>query len=179
MNMTFVVRTPFEPAAMVPALRQAVSDIDPNLPLANIRSVEQYLDMQVEYSRAYAVLLGLFAGVATLLAAIGLHGIMAHTVAQRTREIGIRMALGASLRQIVALIARQAIPLVALGLLLGLSGALVLTRLLSDLLWQVTPTDPLTFTMVALLLLLVASVACVVPTWRAVRVNVNLTLRQE
>ncbi len=179
MLMTFVVRTPSGETAMVPALRQAVSDVDPNLPLVNLRSVEQYLDMQVEYSRAYAVLLGLFAAIATVLAAIGLYGSMAYTVAQRTREIGIRMALGAGLRQIAVLIARQAVPLVGLGLLLGLSGALALTRLLSDLLWQVTPTDPLTFSIVAVVLLVVATVACAVPTWRAIRVSTVLTLRQE
>jgi putative ABC transport system permease protein len=179
MQITFVVRTSNANPTMMPALRQAVSEIDPNLPLANVRSVEQYLDMQVAYPRAYAVLLGLFAAVATLLAAIGLYGTMAYTVAQRTREIGIRMALGAGLRQIVVLIARQAVPLVGLGLLLGLLGALILTRLLSAQLWHVTPTDPLTFTMVALLLLVVAILACVVPTWRAIRVNSILTLRQE
>ena len=113
-----------------------------------------------------------------MLAAIGLYGIIAYTVAQRTREIGIRMALGAGLRQVVVLIARQAAPIVGLGLMLGVSGALVLTRLLSAYLWQVTPSDPLTFIVVALLLVLVAILACIVPTWRAIRVNAVLTLRQ-
>jgi ABC-type antimicrobial peptide transport system permease subunit len=147
--------------------------------VANVRPAEQYLDLQVQYPRAYAVLLGLFAAVATLLAAVGLYGIMAYTVTQRTREIGIRMALGAGLNQIALLIGRQAVPLVGLGLLLGLLGAFAMTRLLTSELWQVTPTDPLTFTVVALLLLLVACVACVMPTWRAIRVNAILALRQE
>jgi putative ABC transport system permease protein len=125
------------------------------------------------------MLLGLFAFVATLLAAVGIYGIMAYAVEQRTREIGIRMALGADGWRVLRLMIRQAIWMTAAGLALGLGGALALTRFISSELWEVQSTDPATFVGVSLLLIAVALLACLVPTRRAVQVDPTIALRYE
>jgi ABC-type antimicrobial peptide transport system permease subunit len=121
----------------------------------------------------------LFAFVATLLAAVGIYGIMAYAVEQRTREIGIRMALGAGGREVLRLIVGQAVWMIAAGLALGLAGALALTRFLSSELWEVQSTDPATFAAVSLILIVVALLACLVPTHRAVQVDPSIALRYE
>ncbi len=141
MQMTFVYRTAGEPMAMLPAMRQAIREIDPNKPLVDPKTVEQYLAEQIQYPRYYSMLLGLFAAVATVLAAVGIYGVMAYAVAQRTREIGIRVALGASGRDVLKLVLGQALILIAAGLALGLGGAIALTRYLSSELWEVKATD--------------------------------------
>jgi putative ABC transport system permease protein len=156
-----------------------VAEMDPNRPLADPKTVEQYMAQQVEYPRYYSMLLGLFAGVALVLAAVGIYGVMAYAVAQRTREIGIRMALGAAQRDVLKLVVRQAIFLIAGGLALGLAGAAALTRYLSSELWEVTATDPITFGVVSMLLVSVAVVACLVPAQRAIRVDPTIALRYE
>ncbi len=125
------------------------------------------------------LMLGMFAFVATMLAAIGIYGVMAYSVAQRTREIGIRMALGASAREIVLSVGRQALALIVAGLLLGLAGSFAVTRLIASQLWGVTPTDPATFAAVTLLLVLVALLACFIPARRAMRVDPTVALRTE
>jgi putative ABC transport system permease protein len=125
------------------------------------------------------MLLGLFSGVALVLASVGIYGVMAYAVAQRTREIGIRMALGAGRSEVMKLIVRQAILLVAGGLVLGLTGAKALTRYLSSELWEVTPTDPVTLGAVSVLLVSVAVIACMVPALRAIRVDPTIALRYE
>src|SRR5438045_8730285 len=117
------------------------------------------------------MLLGLFAFVATLLAAVGIYGVMSYAVEQRTREIGIRMALGAGGWQVLRLIVRQAIWMIVAGLVLGIAGAIVLTRFISSELWEVPSTDPATFAGLSLLLIAVALIACLVPTRRAVQVD--------
>jgi putative ABC transport system permease protein len=177
--MTFVVRTAGEPMALMPAMRKAVREIDPNRPLVDPKTVEQYMAEDVQYPRYYSMLLSLFAGVAMALAAVGIYGVMAYAVAQRTREIGIRMALGAAGRDVSMLIVRQALPLVLGGLVLGLAGAAALTRFLSSELWEVTGADPATFTAVSIALICVAAIACMIPTYRAVRVDPLIALRHE
>jgi putative ABC transport system permease protein len=177
--MTFVLRTAGEPMALMPAMRKAVREIDPNRPLVDPKTVEQYMAEDVQYPRYYSMLLGLFAAVAMALAAVGIYGVMAYAVAQRTREIGIRMALGAAGRDVSMLIVRQALPLVAGGLILGLAGAAALTRFLSSELWEVTATDPATFTAVSIALVCVAAIACLIPTYRAVRVDPLIALRHQ
>jgi putative ABC transport system permease protein len=179
LQMTFVLRTAGDPMSMLPAIRKVVAEIDPNRPLADPKTVEQYMAQEVEYPRYYSMLLGLFAFVAMVLAAVGIYGVMAYAVAQRTREIGIRMALGAGQRDVLKLVVRQAIFLILGGLILGLAGATALTRYLSSELWEVKATDPITFAAVSMLLISVAVIACLVPTLRAVRVDPTVALRYE
>ncbi len=179
MSMTYLYRTSGEPMALLPAMRHAVAQIDPNRPLVDPKPIEQYLAEQVQYPRYYSMLLGLFAAVATVLAAVGIYGVMAYAVAQRTREIGIRMALGAGGRDVLKLVLGQALILIAAGLALGLGGAIALTRYLSSELWEVKATDPITFASVSLALVAVAVTACLIPTRRAVQVDPTVALRYE
>lgn len=177
--MTFVLRTAGEPLALMPAMRKAVREIDPNRPLADPKTVEQYMAEDVQYPRYYSMLLSLFAGIALALAAVGIYGVMSYAVAQRTREIGIRMALGAAGRDVCMLVVHYALPLVLGGLIFGLAGAAALTRFLSSELWGVTATDLATFTAVSIALVCVSAAACMIPTWRATRVDPLIALRHE
>jgi putative ABC transport system permease protein len=161
------------------SIRQAVAEVDHNKPVASIRTVQDYLDQQVQYVRLYVLLLGIFGAVAAGLAAIGIYGVMAYSVAERTREIGIRMALGASARDVLKRVILQALLLLSIGLTLGLTGSFALTRYLKSALYEVTATDPATYFGVSLLLTVVAMFACVVPTRRAVLVNPTVALRYE
>lgn len=179
LQMTYVFRTAGEPLAMVPALRKAVNEIAPNRPLVDVKTVEQSLSQQIQYPRYYSMLLSLFAAIATALAAVGIYGVMAYSVVQRTREIGIRMALGAGGWDVLRLVVGQALVLIVSGLVLGLGGVIGLTRFLSSELWEVTATDPLTFGAVSVVLTAVAMAACLVPTRRAVRVDPTIALRAE
>ena len=178
-GMFFILRTAGKPESIVPAMRRAVAEVDPNKPAGNIRTVEDYLDRQVQYLRLYILLLGIFGAVAAVLAAIGIYGVMAYSVAERTREIGIRVALGAGGREVLALVARQAAIVISIGLALGLGGSFALTRLLKSALVEVTATDPSTYSVVALALAAVAVLACLVPTRRAIAVDPTIALRYE
>lgn len=178
-GMVFILRTSGNPIGLAASIREAVAEVDHNKPVANILTVENYLDQQVQYVRLYVLLLGIFGGVAAGLAAIGIYGVMAYAVAERTREIGIRMALGASARDVLKLVTLQALLLVSIGLALGLSGSFALTRYLKSALYEVTATDPATYIAVSLLLTIVAVIACLVPTRRAVSVNPTVALRYE
>ena len=178
-GMFFVLRTSAKPMTMVPSVRQAVAEVDHNKPVANIRTVEDYLDAQVQYVRLYVLLLGIFGAIAAGLAAIGIYGVMAYSVAERTREIGIRMALGANASHVFRLVLFHAAVLFSIGLILGLAGSLVLTRYLKSALYEVTATDPSTFIAVSILLAVVSLLACMIPTRRAVSVNPTEALRYE
>jgi putative ABC transport system permease protein len=178
-QLTFLLRTQGDPMSLLPALRRAVAEIDPNRPLGDPRPLEGHLAEQLQYPRYYSMLLGLFAFVATSLAAVGIYGIMAYAVEQRTREIGIRMALGADGWRVLRLMIRQAAWMTAAGLALGLAGATALTRFISSELWEVQSADPATFVGVSLLLIAVALLACLVPTRRAVQVDPTIALRYE
>jgi len=177
--MAFVMRTDGDPMMLAPAVRRAVADIDRSKPAGNIRTVEQYLGQQSRGLQIYASLLAIFGLAAGLLAALGIYGVMAYTVAQRTREIGIRMALGAGGGRVMRLVTVRALMLIAIGLVLGLGGALGLTRVLARELYQVSPTDPLTFILVTVALTVVALVACLIPTRRAMTVDPTVALRYE
>jgi putative ABC transport system permease protein len=177
--MYFILRTSGNPKGMIPAMRNALSEVEPDKAPGNIRTVVEYLDRQVQYDRMYMLLLGIFGGIATVLAAIGIYGVMAYAVAERTREIGIRMALGASSGNVLKLVVRRAFILVGIGLVLGLGGAFALTRVISSALWEVKATDPLTYASVSFLLVLVALCACIIPTQRAVSVDPTVALRHE
>ena len=179
LQLTFLLRTQGDPMRILPAARKAIAELDPNRPLSNVRTEEDLLGIQVQYPRYYSMLLSLFAFVATVLAAVGIYGVMAYAVEQRTREIGIRMALGAGGWDVLSLVLRQGVWLVAAGLIVGIGGALALTRFISSELWEVEATDPLTFVSVSLLLVAVAILACLIPTRRAVRVDPTIALRYE
>jgi putative ABC transport system permease protein len=156
-----------------------MADLDPNQPIANVKTVEQYLDQQLEEPRYYMMLLGIFAAVATVLAAVGIYGVMAYSVAQRTHEIGIRMALGARPSDALRLVLWNALMLVWIGLGVGIAGSLLLTQLIKSLLWGVTATDPITFVSVSLMIIVVALCAGLIPTRRAMKVDPNVALRYE
>jgi putative ABC transport system permease protein len=177
--MVLVVRTATEPQALIAALRREVRAVDKDLPLANIATLEQLLGKTVAQRRLTMLLLGAFAAVALALAALGVYGLMSYAVAQRQHEMGIRLALGARAADVIGLIVGEGMALALLGLALGLAAALGLTRLMASLLFGVTPGDPATFAAVALLLTLVALLACWLPAWRAAKVDPLVALRYE
>jgi putative ABC transport system permease protein len=178
-TMTLVLRAAGDPLALVPALRGAVRALDADLPLFNLRRFEQLRDDSIAPQRLQTLLLGLFAVVALALAALGIYGMLAYSVSQRAREIGVRMALGAQARDVSRLVVIQGMRLASLGVALGLLAAFALTRLLETLLFGVSPTDPLTFGAVTLLLIGVALVACWIPARRATKVDPLVALRAE
>ena len=177
--MTFVLRTDGDPAAIAPAVQREIRALDPNQPISDVRTMEQVMSEAVSRSRFNTLLLALFAGLATLLSAVGIFGVMNYSVALRTREIGLRLAIGAQPRQVLLLVLRQGLLLTVIGLVLGLGASLALTRLLSGLLFGVTAVDTSTFATISLLLLLVSLLACYLPARRAMRIDPMLALRYE
>jgi predicted permease len=175
----FALRTAVEPLSLVPAVRKTVSDLDNNLPVYDVKTQTERIERLLFNERLLARLASLFGLLALILACIGLYGLLAYEVARRTREIGIRSALGAQRRDVLALIGRQGLALVACGALLGVAGALGITRSLSSLLYGVTPSDPLTFGGVCALLIAVGLAACYIPARRATRVDPMVALRYE
>jgi putative ABC transport system permease protein len=178
-SMTLILRTSVEPESLAAAARREILAIDKDQPVADVRTMESWLAESVARTRFGTLLLGGFAGLALLLAAIGIYGVMSHSVTQRQSEIGLRMALGAQARDVLLLVIRQGLTLVLVGVALGLLGALALTRVLSSLLYGVSATDPLTFAGIALLLLAVSWVACYIPASRAARVDPQIAMRYD
>jgi predicted permease len=176
---TLVLRTDADPAALAPAARAAVWSIDKAVAIANVVTMEAAVDKQLAAPRFQLTLLGGFALVALLLAAAGIYGVMSYAIAGRTKEIGLRMTLGAQRRDVLAMVLGQAMRRVALGAAAGLAGALLLTRLMSNLLYGVRPTDPLTFGLVSLVLVGAALLASYLPARRATRINPVIALRQD
>ncbi|MES2522258.1 MAG: ABC transporter permease [Gemmatimonadota bacterium] len=174
-----VVRTTGDPAAMVPSVRAAIHGIDRDLPLANIRTMEKMIDDSMGQRRLSTTLLGIFSAIALLLATIGIYGVMAYTVSQRQRELGIRMALGSTRDRVLRLVLRQGMQLAMAGVVIGLVGAYALTRVVESQLYGVEATDPTTFVVVTALLTGVALVASLVPAMRATRVDPVVALREE
>jgi putative ABC transport system permease protein len=177
MNLT--LRTRRAPAEITRALRAELDQLDKDLPIEKVSTLTQLMDSAVAQRRLSVQLLGGFAGMALLLTAIGIYGVLAYNVGQRSREIGIRMALGARQRDVVKLVLGEGMILIGIGALAGLGGALALTRLLRSLLFGITATDPLTYFLVPLFLMGVALVACFIPARRAARVNPMEALRNE
>ena len=178
-ELSVVVRSDGATATVLAAARQVVRDLDPELAVYDARALEQLVAESIAQRRFYALLLAAFAVVALALAAIGIYGVIAYSVQQRRREIGIRVALGATPDRVVALIARQALLLVVVGTVVGLAGAAALTRVLRGLLFGVSATDPVTFAAVPVLLVVVAVVACILPARRALAVDPATSIRAE
>ena len=178
-QMNIVLRSSRPIEALAPAIRRAVATRDPGLPIVRMRTMEDVFGESVTRQRFLSQLLGLFAGVALLLSAVGTYGILAYLVTERQREIGIRMALGAGRGQVVRLVLGQGLTMAVLGIVVGVVGALALSRLMTSLLYGVSPADPLTFGAVAAVIAAVALAACVVPTRRATRVDPLTAIRAE
>jgi putative ABC transport system permease protein len=178
-SMTLAVRTAGEPASVVSAIRGIVREQDPDLALADIKTMDEVVSRSVAQRRLLATLLGIFAAAALVLAAVGIYGVIAYSVTQRTQEIGIRLALGAQRSDVLRLVVGQAAALALAGILIGAAGAALLTRLMTDLLFGVKPFDPLTFGAVAALLGSIALLASYLPGRRATRVDPVVALRAE
>ena len=177
--MTLVIRTDGDPLSLAPAARGVVHELDPTQPVSDVRSMSQVMAVTTARARFNTVLLTIFAGLATILAAVGIFGVMSYSLSLRTREIGLRMALGAQQRQVQMLMLRQGLVLTLLGTAIGVVGALSLRRLISSLLFGVDPADPLTFTIIVLLLIVVSLIACYLPARRATRIDPLTALRSE
>jgi predicted permease len=176
---TIVVRTNDDPLKSVAAVRNVFRSIDRDQPLYGIRTLEQVVSNSIVSQRFNVILLGIFAAVALILAGIGLYGVMSYSVAQRTHEIGVRMALGARVSDVLWLVTRQGMTLALTGVALGLGASFALTRSMVNLLFGVSPTDRTTFAAIALLLIVVALVACLIPALRATKVDPLIALRYE
>ncbi len=178
-SMTVVLRTAADPTSVVPVLKKEVRAVDPDQPIAKIMTVESVLADSVALPRFRTLLLGVFAALALLLAAVGIYGVVSYTVSQRTREIGLRVALGAARGTILRMVFRQGISLALGGVCCGLAAAFGLTRLLSGMLYGVGATDPATFAEVSVVLIVVAAAASYLPARRALRVDPVVALREE
>jgi len=176
-GMYFVLRTSVEPLSIVPALKSAVAEVDRTTPVADVRTAEETIDNEVRNLRLYMVLLGVFGAVAIVLAATGIYAVMAYSISERTREIGIRIALGAGSQDVLSMVFRQATFIIGIGLIVGLVGASALSRVLRTVLYDITATDPATYAAVSVVLLLTATIACFIPTRRAVSVDPTVSLK--
>jgi putative ABC transport system permease protein len=177
--MNLLVRTEGEPQSIVPAVRNIVAALDPRLPVFNVRTLDEQVRAATAQERAVATLTSLFGALALLLAAIGIYGMMAYTITQRTREIGLRMALGAQRADVLRLVVRQGMLLVLIGVAIGMAASFALMRLLDSLLFGVSATDPLTFAGSSLLLVVAAMMACWIPALCATKVDPLTALRHE
>ena len=175
----FVARTSANPAAMLPALRHAIWSVDKDAPITDVYTMDQIVSDSVAEPRYQAVLLGSFGGLGLILAMVGIYGVISYSVTQRTREIGVRMALGAQPHSVLRMILREGMFLAAAGIVAGIGGALALGRVLRSLLFEIKPTDPATFISVSITLALVAFAACYLPARRAMKVDPIVALRYE
>ena len=177
--MSLVIRSPRDGSTLAPEVRQAIWSVDRNQPVLRVATVQQLVEKSAVERRFALTLFEAFALVALSLAAIGIYGVLSGSVAERTREIGVRSALGASQREILALVLRQGLALTGVGVLIGLSGAIAATRVLATLLFGISRLDPVTYASVVTLLLAVSTLACWFPAWRAAGVDPSITLRAE
>jgi predicted permease len=178
-RMTITAKTAGDPANLVGAVRGEVTAVDANLPMGSITTMQGALDRSIARDRFAMFLVGLFGTLALLLASVGIYGVLSYTVAQRTRELGIRMALGASQRTVLTYVLRQSITLIAIGAGGGIAGALLLTRVMASQLYGVTARDPITFVTATVVLSAVALLASYVPAARATRVDPITALRHD
>jgi ABC-type antimicrobial peptide transport system permease subunit len=178
-SMTLVVRAAGDPRAMLAPVRQAVAALDPRLPLFDVKTMTEHLGIALFPARLASSVLGAFGLLALLLAAIGLYGVVAYAVSQRTREIGLRIAIGARPVDVLRLVVGQGMRLALIGMMLGMAAALAVTRLITNLLFGLSPTDPVTLLGIALLLALATLLACWLPARRAASVDPMVALRHE
>jgi putative ABC transport system permease protein len=178
-EMAIVVRSTVEPESVAPALRQAVAEVDSTVPVSAVRTMENIKSQSVTQPRFNLFLLGLFGTIALLLSAAGIYGVTSYTVTQRTHELGIRVALGAQVRDVLKLVLGQGMAVIGIGLVIGLAAAFALMRLMRSLLFGVGENDPLTFVAITLVLFFVALLACYVPARRATKVDPLTALRYE
>jgi putative ABC transport system permease protein len=174
-----VLRASTDPARLAGSVRQAMRDVERTLPIYNVRTMDEVFAGTVATQRVVLLLLGVFASLALLLAAVGLYGVLSYSVGQRTREFGVRLAIGATPRTLLTHVLRGGFRLAALGLAFGLAGALLLARLMQSLLYDVSPYDPISIGAAAVLLLAVGLFACWLPARRATRVDPVIALRAE
>jgi putative ABC transport system permease protein len=177
--MDLVVRTGGSPEALLPAIRQKVREIDSQLALANVRTMDQWVSNGASQPRLNTLLLSVFAFVALLIASIGIYGVLAYSVSQRTGELGLRMALGATSKSVLGIIVGEGMKVASIGIGAGLLGGLAVGRAVSSLVFGVPVHDPATFAIIALVLTSVAFAACVIPAFRASRVDPLVALRHE
>jgi putative ABC transport system permease protein len=178
-GLTLHVRTVNNPADTMPGIRREVQTLDPDLPLFRLRTMNEHMGVALIEQRMSALLLGIFGLLALILASVGLYGVMAYSVSQRTRELGIRMALGANPGGILKLILKQGLRLTLIGLTIGLAGSFALTRFLASQLYNVSATDLITFALASSVLTVVALLASFIPAWRAARVDPLVALRYQ
>ena len=178
-TMNVVLRTTLPPASLSQTLQRLVRDVDPAVPIVRLREMNAVFEESIRRPRLLAQLLGAFAGLALLLAAVGTYGVLSYMATERRREIGIRIALGAARSSVLALVMKQGLQLTIIGVVVGLAGALGLNRLIGSVLFGVQPTDPTTLTAVTMTITLVAAGACWLPAWRASRLDPNVVLRAD
>jgi putative ABC transport system permease protein len=180
LHENLVLRTSLgRPAGLVASVKQAIANIDPDQPISSIRSMQEILGASLGDWRFYMQLLGIFASVAILLAAVGIYGVMSYSVNERTHEIGIRIALGAQPADVLKLVTKMGLKLTCIGVVVGAALALGLARLITTFLYGVKPSDPITYVAVALALAAVAFLACYIPARRATKVDPMVALRYE
>jgi putative ABC transport system permease protein len=177
--LVVTIRSPLDQNTLLSAVQREVKTLDANLPVSNVKMMEEVVAESLATRRFVLLLFGLFAGLALVLATVGIYGVLSVSVSQRTRELGIRMALGATARDVGRLIVRQGLKLVLSGIVIGVLSALALQRVIGKLLFGISPTDPLTFTVIALLLIGVALLTCWIPARRATKVDPLTALRSE
>jgi putative ABC transport system permease protein len=175
----FLVRTPANPLAMIDAVKQQIWSVDKNAPITDVKTMDAIVAESVAEPKFRTLLLGSFGALGLILAMVGIYGVISYSVTQRTDEIGLRLALGAQPRDVLGLVLREGMMLAGLGIAVGAAGALALTRLLTSLLYEVKPRDPVTFIAVAIALAVVAAAACYIPARRAMRVDPMVALRYE
>jgi putative ABC transport system permease protein len=178
-SAALVVSADSEPTGLINAIRREVQQMDPNLPVYDVKTMNDHMRLSLFPLRAGAWVAGSFALLALTLAGLGIYGVMAYSVSQRTREIGIRMALGATSSSVLGLVVKQGMRLALIGLGVGLAGSLAVTRLMSSVLYGVSATDAVTFALVSALLAVVVLAACYIPARRAARVDPMIALRYE
>jgi predicted permease len=178
-DMSVLVRTTTDPVDLLPAVQSELQRLNRNVPVHDVKTMTEQIDAALSVDRMTAVLLGIFGGAALLLATVGLYGVMSYSVAQRTHEIGVRMALGAQTVDVLRLVVKNGMTLSLIGVAIGLAAAVAFTRIMATLLFEITPTDAVTYVAVSVGLLLVALLACYIPARRATKVDPLVALRYE
>jgi ABC-type antimicrobial peptide transport system permease subunit len=178
-RLGLLVRTVGDPATAIGLIENQIYSVDRNEPVFDVKTMRERLTDSLAPQRFHLLLIGIFAGIAVLLAAVGVYGVTSYLVTQRTRELGIRIAMGARLQHVLALVLGENVRWAIAAILTGIAGAFLLTRYLSSMLYGITASDPLTFTIMPVVLALIATLASLIPALRALRIDPNTALREE